>query len=327
MYPCIDGLRFRQVNAEADFGEMARIFNLVAPVHDPGFTPLTAEDLAKQSADQSPNHLVVEVKGQVVGWGSCESYRQRARLHIGAHEFYLLPEWRGQGIEQAVLGFFEARVAELLRDCPPDQAVYKIFLHEEDAEKIALLEANGYSRLAAHAIMVRPDLEQIPDCPLPDGMEIRPFEADHLRQAYDVLREAFSEHIHGSDPSDEDFEAWSQDETFADRSLWVVTWDVKNNRIAGVIFNFILQEENQYYHRQRGYVEFISVLKAYRGRGLARAMIAASLHLHKQRGMTEAALSSHTENPFNPIAIYLDMGFQIRYHVVVYSKPVHTPVD
>jgi mycothiol synthase len=324
--PDMAGLRYRGPRPETDFPKMSDIYNLVAPIGNPQFTPQTPAALAQESEQQTPDHgqdqLIVEVEGEMIGWGSCDTFRQRKNLYIGSHDFFLRPEWRERGIELAAIRYFETRVAERLRDCPAEQAIYKIAVNEADSQRVALLQAANYTQLAAHANMVRPDLEHIPDYALPDGIAMRPAAEAHLREIYEAHREAFQEHIHGVDPSDEDFDEWSRAEVLADRSLWVVAWEVQTNKIAGVILNYILEGENTYHHRQRGYVEYISVLRPYRRRGLARAMIAASLRRHKERGMQEAALSSHTENPFNPISLYTAMGFQVRYHTLIFSKPV-----
>ncbi len=324
--PAIPGLHYRRLDPGRDFPAMSRVHNLAACIDNPQFQPQSAEALARELTPGSPEQvsgvLIAEMNGKMVAWGNCGLYRQRANLWVGYHDFYILPEWRGRGIEPPALRYFEAHVSEMRQACPAEEAIYKIFVNETDTYWVGQLESAGYTCMAAHANMVRPNLEDIPDHPLPQGIQIRPAAPEHLREIYEAYRDAFREHIHGTDPSDEDFEEWSHADYLSDRSLWVVAWDVQAERIAGVILNFILEDENAFHNRKRGYVEFISVPKPYRRLGLARAMISASLRQYKQRGMQEAALSCHTENPFNPISLYLEMGFQTRFHTLVYTKPI-----
>ncbi|PKO14378.1 MAG: hypothetical protein CVU39_15190 [Chloroflexi bacterium HGW-Chloroflexi-10] len=323
--PDIFGLKYRLLNPETDFPGISQVYNTASPENSE-LIPQSADAVAREYEQQNPDdrqkQLVVEVDGNIIGWGRYNTYHQRSTLTIGDHEFYVLPEWRSRGIEIPALRYFEAQVSELIRKDQTKEAIYKIFINEAETYRINLLKTIGYTQLAAHANMVRPDLENIPDFPLPDGFVIRPAADEHIREIYETYREAFQEHIHGSDASEEDFKEWSQASYLADRSLWIVVWDIHTNKIAGVILNFIVEEENTCFQRNRGYVEFISVLRAYRGLGLARAMITASLRMYKARGMQEAALSCHTENPFNPIVLYLKMGFQTRYHTLVLSKPI-----
>ncbi len=55
----------------------------------------------------------------------------------------------------------------------------------------ALLERNGYKAIEHSATLVRPDLEDIPEAPLPVGLEIRPVTEDQLRTIFDADIEAF----------------------------------------------------------------------------------------------------------------------------------------
>lgn len=324
--PGIAGLRFCTLGPEPDWPAMADVYNRVGAIDNPPRMPEPAEAVAREfgglEGEQRRNVLLAEVDGRLVGWGDCWVDRPRAEVCVGGHSFHLLHEWRRRGIGQAALRYLEQRTAELRRDCPARQAIYKIFLHEAEADSIALLRSAGYEQMAAHAIMLRPHLEQIPDAALPEGMEVRPVGGEHLREIYNAHREAFQEHIHGFDPSNEDYRSWSSLDFLADRSLWIVAWDCARDEIAGSVLNYVLADENAYFGRKRGYVEYVSVRRPYRRRGLARAMVSASLRLLRESGYAEAGLSSHTENPFNPISMYAQMGFRTQYHVLVLSKSV-----
>jgi GNAT superfamily N-acetyltransferase len=258
----------------------------------------------------------------MIGWGSCAVFQQRRDMLVGYHELYLQTAWQNRGIELPVTRLLEQRVSELRASHPSPEAVYKLFIPETNLYACGIAEAAGYQQVAEHAMMVRPHLDGIPQAVFPPEIEVRPFAEEHLHQVYEAVTEAFIEHIHGSDPSEEGFQEWCAEDYLQDRSLWVIAWDVRSNKIAGLILNFILKDENEYYQRKRGYVEHIAVLKPYRRMGLARAMIALSLKKHKDRGMHEAGLSCHTGNPFNPLSLYFAMGFETRYLLRVYSKPI-----
>ncbi|MCJ7470286.1 GNAT family N-acetyltransferase, partial [Candidatus Bathyarchaeota archaeon] len=74
---------------------------------------------------------------------------------------------------------------------------------------------------------------------------------------------------------------------------------------------------------KRGHVELISVQRPWRGKGIAKALIARSLKLLKERGMTEAALGVDAENPSGALNLYQKMGFQIEKRIVFYRKPIN----
>ena len=102
--------------------------------------------------------------------------------------------------------------------------------------------------------------------------------------------------------------------------LWQVAWD--GDQVAGMVRNFIDDEQNAKYNRKRGYTESISVRRPWRKRGLARALIARSFNMHRDLGMTEAALGVDTQNPNGARQLYESMGFQTVWSSSSYRKPL-----
>ncbi|HSL30819.1 MAG TPA: GNAT family N-acetyltransferase, partial [Anaerolineales bacterium] len=101
-------------------------------------------------------------------------------------------------------------------------------------------------------------------------------------------------------------------------------WDTSTNEIAGQVRTFINTAENEKYNRKRGYTEFISVRRPWRKRGLARALIARSLRLQKELGMTESALGADSENLSGATRVYEDCGFRVTKRNTLYRKPIKT---
>ena len=87
--------------------------------------------------------------------------------------------------------------------------------------------------------------------------------------------------------------------------------------------SYIDAPENEEFGRRRGYAENISVRRPWRRQGLARALLAESLYALKQRGMEEAALGVHFENPRQALRLYESVGFA----VVRMNTTVRKPLD
>lgn len=328
--PAIDGLRFR-LPSEADIAPLASMLTATAQFDGLGVPPDTVESVTRaldeRSEDQKATTLLAEVGGEIAGFGWCGSWQEASGARRYYHWFFVHPDWRGRGIGRAVLRWQEARVREIAQreaaqDSAPVEQTYKLFYDERAKSGIALITRAGYVPIAYFAQMVRPNLEDIPDVPMPDGLELRPYAPEHLRLVYEAYREAFLDHINGVPASDEDFEQFKTDSHFQDRHLWQVAWDVEKNEVAGCILNYIVTDENEAFERKRGYVEWVSVRRPYRRRGLARAMVAASLRAHKAVGMEQAGLSSHTDNPNKALSLYESMGFRLTHYVMAYQKPV-----
>ena len=96
--------------------------------------------------------------------------------------------------------------------------------------------------------------------------------------------------------------------------------DGPDAQVVGQVKSFINAEENATTGRLRGYTEFISTTLGWRGKGIARALIVASLHELKARGMTEAALGADTDNP-QAFDLYRMLGFEVIAYQAQYDKP------
>lgn len=322
--PDIPGLAFRGFRGTSDYQIMVDLSTQVIHADQLERVPDTPEEVAKEytsaGEDVRATMIFAEINGKPAGFGHCGSYQEASGAVCVYHFFDLVPEWRRKGIGRAVLHWLEERGRELVCDQEADRKHYKLFMADSEIERIALLESEGYRPCAYHAEMVRPNLEHIPDVPMPDGLELRPTEESHVRDVYEAHREAFRDHIHGVEPSEEDYREWVTWPLLSDRSLWQVAWDTEQNEIAGCILNYVKHRENEVFNRRRGYVEYVSVRRPWRRRGLARAMIAASLRVLKERGMDEAALTSHTENPNKALTLYESMGFRTVRYWIAYQK-------
>jgi len=181
----------------------------------------------------------------------------------------------------------------------------------------AWAEEAGMRPVRFAAAMVRPDLEDIPDVALPDGIEIRPVEPSHLRAIWEASTTAFRGSFGEQEVTEDQWRRF-RDDPIADPSLWRVAWC--DDTVVGQVRSYINADENRLRGRTRGYTEFISTHAQHRGQGIATALLGASLHAIRERGMTEAALGVDTENPANALAIYQRMGFQVIGFESVYDK-------
>jgi len=167
------------------------------------------------------------------------------------------------------------------------------------------------------AEMVRPDLDHLPESPLPAGLVVRTARREEYRKVFEADTEAFQDHWGFIPPAEEDFERWLGEPT-TDPDLWQVAWD--GDQVAGNVLNFINEKENLEYNRKRGYTEGISVRRPWRRRGLARALLTRSLQMFKDMGMQEAALGVDSQNLNGALNLYESVGFRVVRREVVYRK-------
>jgi mycothiol synthase len=324
----VPGLSFRRFRGESDYANILAVIN-GSKAADGTERADTLEEIAHGyshlvNCDPYQDMLFVEVDGKVVGYTRVFWNRNLTKEWIGFHLAFLLPEWRGKGIGTRFIEHNETRLREiaagLIRDgiLEPEAVCYfDVFSEQTEQSKEALLTKYSYQPARYFFQMVRPSLEEIPEAPMPEGLEVRSVRPEHLPQIWEAMVEAFQDHWNYVPPEEEDYQNWVNN-PINDTSLWKVAWD--GDQVAGMVLSFINQNENQEYNRKRGYTEEISVRRPWRKRGLARSLIVQSLHAIKERGMREAALGVDAENLSGALRLYESVGFQVNKRSTLFRK-------
>jgi ribosomal protein S18 acetylase RimI-like enzyme len=74
--------------------------------------------------------------------------------------------------------------------------------------------------------------------------------------------------------------------------------------------------------RRRAWTEDISTRREWRGKGVASALIAASLRQLAGLGFDEAALGVDLDNPTGALGVYQRMGYEVALRVTQFSRRV-----
>ncbi|MBK5331564.1 MAG: GNAT family N-acetyltransferase [Ilumatobacteraceae bacterium] len=189
----------------------------------------------------------------------------------------------------------------------------------EPTNESAWLTSLGYEAVRFEASLVRSDLENIPDLPLPDGVEIRAVTPEMLRPIFEAHWENFRGNWDFTEFVEEDFQRFV-DDPLRDETMWKIAW--AGDTVVGQVKSFINPKENAEMGYLRGYAEYISTHAEWRNKGIAGALLAASLREIKARGMTEAALGVDTSNPGGAFQLYTKLGFELRAYEAAYAKPL-----
>ncbi len=320
----IPGLTFRRFRGEVDYPAMVAVIEGSKETDQIDRTD-TLEDIACHyrhliNCDPYEDMLFAEMHGKVIGyarvWWIQRSEGTRSYCHFAA----LMPQWRGQNIRRAMLRHNERRLREIASGHSEDRPrFFEVWAGDAEVDWVSLLAEEGYEPVRCSFEMVRPNLENIPDLPLPEGLEVRPSKPEHYRTIYKAAVEAFRDHWGAIGWREEEFEQW-QEQSFFNPDLWQVAWD--RNEVAGMILNFIHEKENREFNRKRGYTETICVRRPWRKKGLARALLARSFKVLKGQGMTEAALGVDAENLSGALRLYESMGFRVVKRHAIYRKPL-----
>jgi len=298
---------------------MVEVYSACIPV-DGQDEAMTVEDMAHfienpVGFDPARDVLLAEVEGRVVGYGWVSHRVESAGDEIHMVRGYVHPSWRRRGLGSALLDRIQSRA--LGWESRPEgrrPSFLQTYVSDTEAAAQAFVQGRGFEPVR-YAFKMERDLGQpIPALPLPAGLELRPALESQYRVIWEAQREAFQDHWGYTPWPEEHYQRFASFPHY-DPSLWRVAWD--GDQVAGMVLSYINHEENERYARRRGYTEDIAVIRPWRRRGLASALIARSLSALTERGMTEAALSVDAENPSGALRVYERLGYrQIRQWTV-----------
>ena len=322
--PPIPGLVLRHLRAPDDLHDMNAIANAIRAAEgtqwsttDQQFAEFYADP---PGSDPATDVAVVEIDGRIVGYGRAAWHEELDGTRIYEVIPFLDPVGIGPELFVAMIESLEARLRLIAAGHPAGARMFETFGADLSPERDALLRAAGYEPVRYFYAMARPSVEDLPDAPLPEGLEIREVRPEHLEAIWAADQEAFRDHWGYAPGDNKEYERFRTDPIQSDTTLWRVAWE--GDEVAGQVRSFINAEENERYGRLRGYTEHISVRRPWRRRGLARALIAASFPLLRARGMTEAALGVDTENTSGALRVYEGCGFRPVSRTTTYRKPL-----
>lgn len=310
---------FRPYRGEADLPAMLAVFQSTRVAGQ----DLDHEDTAIESLgdlankyrprthfDPGQDVLIAEAGGQMLAY-SRVTWRQ---LEAGGERIYFMdwsirPEWRGQGLEWALLRADQERLRQIIRQQDQEAPFTGARLFEAQADDLQpevarMLEEDGFQAVRWSALMTCPDLQNIPAVPLPAGMEVRPVTSAHHRPIWDALLDAFRDHPGYSQPDEDDYITWRQSAQFQPE-LWQIAWE--GDQIAGMVLNYVT-------HPAAGpataWTEDICVRRPWRQRGLARSLLARSMHMFRDLGFTQTSLGVDLNSLQGAHRLYESMGYQ-----------------
>lgn len=320
--PQIPGLTFRGFRGEDDYAHMLAIID-GSKETDGAERSDTLEDLKRNyehltNCDPYKDMLFAEVDGLPIAYSRVFWEHLEEGIRVYTAFGFMLPEWRRKGIGTAMLRSNEARLRQIAAGHPEDEPrFFQTWAAETEVSANALAKSQGYQPVR-YGFEMRRDLSQpLPEAPMPDGLEVRPVKAEHVRTIFDASQAAFRDHWGYREETWEEFQGWLKDPTYMP-DIWKIAWD--GDQVAGIVLNFINEKENEEYARKRGYTEGISVGRLWRKRGLAKSLIVQSMQMFKEMGFTETALGVDAENTSGALNLYKSLGYQVTKKATTYRK-------
>ncbi len=218
------------------------------------------------------------------------------------------PAWRRRGVGTAVVAWSHARARQVLaasgKDLPARIASY---VSDQVVDAARLLTRAGMTPVRYYAEMRRPLDAPLPEVAVPAGVRVVPWAPEHDEGARLAHNAAFSDHW-GSEPRTP--EQWAHG-----RSMFAPTWSLVALDDADQVVGYQLSgryeadwEVNGY---TAGYTELLGVVREWRGRGLASALLAATMAAYRADGMQFAELGVDTANRTGAHRLYTALGYEV----------------
>ncbi len=321
--PDIKNLQFRFFQGDEDF---PRMFNIIEAAYktDNDEDGTTLKDLVYNyqhltNCDPSKDMLFAEVNGETVAYARIEWQEEDVtKDRVYKIILNITPKWRGKGIEPAMISWCERRLKIIANEHTLNgQRYFEIGSNENKKQANALLESMGYS-IVRYFIEMSRSLTDIPSAELPKGIDVRAVKHGDVRTIWDANVEAFRDHWGTYALSEEDYKSWVGSKYFQPE-LWQVAWE--GEEVVASVMNYIDHDYNHQTGRHVGWTEEISTRKKWRRLGIAKALIVRSMHMHKEKGMTEVALSVDTNNPSDALRLYESLNYKKDKTFYNYRKP------
>lgn len=325
----IPGLVIRPFGGEADLADAVRVSNAEWAADRVSARASVEEQRAwwsnpSEQFDPARDVDIVELGGRIVAvaersWNDASDgvreYRSRCWVDLSA---------RRQGIGTAMLRRNEAKARELAvtHDVHRPRA-HGFGTADTSIGAPILAERSGYAPVRWFADMERSLSGVLPETPeLPEGLEVRPVTADDAPAIWRADHDAFRDHWGGFDDSEASYRRWVESPDFQPERM-VVAW--AGEEVAAAVINAVFAEENRQLSLKRGWLESVFTRRAWRRRGLARALIVRSLHLLRDQGLDVAALGVDADNPSGAYGLYQSVGFRVTERFTQWRKPMEKP--
>jgi mycothiol synthase len=320
--PAVPGLRFRFYESDEDLARVHAVAVREAAGNGQEYT-FTLEDMRRfykhlSNCDLTKDLLMAENAEEVVAFSRARWFKVLPAGYMYMFFVTVVPELESSGLRLAMLRWNEGHLRAIAATHPEGETKrLEVWLEDRELPMIASLEAEGYARMRCSYQMTRPLTGPLPEAPLPEGLEVRPVDPADYRKVWDADIDACKDAWEPLVVDENHYQRWLDNLQFQP-ALWQVAWD--GGEVAGAVQNYILPEENAEFNRRRGYTENIHVGRKWRGKGVAKALIASSFRLLRDRGMEEAALGVDALNPTGALNLYRSMGFEACKTYFLYAK-------
>ena len=312
----------------ATSADVAVIHALVrrAEVHDREPLVTAIEEIHEMLEDPHFDRLedvrLAYVDDQPVGWGRIWHHPSGERLERAYLFGTVDPGRRGEGIGRVIFAWQLDRARKVLGSYDHDLPRFVMTSAWDwltDAQRL-------YERFGFQAVRWFDELLRPLDPPLlmseVDGVDIELWRPDRSDEVRLLHNRAFADHWGSGavDPA-----AWAKRLTGYGTRLDLSVIALVGNEVVGYSANEVYPEDEGLLGRRDGWIGTLAVDRDQRGKGIASALIAASLDLFRGAGLTHASIGVDADSPTGAHRLYHRLGFELEKRSVTHQLEVPPP--
>ncbi len=237
------------------------------------------------------------------------------------------PDQRGRGIGSALVAWQDERGRMAVSQAPRDaRIVIRQGVSARDESGLELLAESGYKAIRRNYTM-KADLNgSMPEPAWPAGVGVRTFDPHcDLVPLTEAVRSAFRDHWgYVESPFEDDVAGWrhvvEQEKSF-DPRLWFLAEAA--GEIVGVSLCSAMEPEDP----DLGYVNTLGVVRDWRRRGVALALLHHSFRELGARGKRHVALGVDASSLTGAVRVYERAGMAVERERVLYEKELRPGRD
>ena len=267
-----------------------------------------------------------EYDGQIIGiievWNTTPPYVQSYAW------FVVDPAFEGQGIAEQLLAWAESRATEKIALAPDDAKIeFGSGGSEKNEMALASLQAAGLELKRKFYTMRIDFRETTPQPPIQiEGVSIRPMHMDTEKEAvYRAFDDSFKDHWgYVEEPFEEAYARFEHsrydDPDFDPDIHWVAD-------VEGEIAAVCLCRKESHEDPNSAWISIVGTRRAYRRRGIAKALLLQAFDVFHKRGKDAAELGVDASSLTDATKLYRGVGMDVKEVEYFYAKTLRDGRD
>jgi mycothiol synthase len=279
------------------------------------------EELADPALDAERDTVAAFAGDEMVAYGLTRGSSLVRDVHRVQAEGCVRPDHRRAGLGRDVLERTASRAAELHRRQHPDlPGELHVYTYDTNAGVAALVRGHAMRPVRYWYDMQRDLAEPPPAAPAPAGLRMVGFDPamdEALRRA---RNHAFADHWGSVERDESSWKQWfTGSRAFRPATSFAM---LDGDEVASLLLSYEFEANTAASGVREAWVGQIGTRPAWRGRGVASALLTEALTAYAAAGYERAALSVDTGNPTGALGLYERCGFVTRKRCTTYARPL-----